>query len=97
MNFKKIADTSFKVIEDDPDMLYFKYSYDSVYKNASSKQLIQGRLKWTELQGDKNVSLKKASHRQMKKYLLILCKKGLIPKQHHAFFNSLTVAISGAK
>ena len=36
----------FKVIEDDPDMLYFKYSYDSDYKkNASLKKPIQGMLK----------------------------------------------------
>ena len=34
-----------KVIEDDPDMLCFKYSYDSDYKNGSSKQPIQGILK----------------------------------------------------
>ena len=35
-----------KVIEDDPDMLYFKYSYDSDYKkNASLKKPIQGMLK----------------------------------------------------
>ena len=25
----------------------------------------------------------------------MLCKKGLIPKQHHAFFNSPTVTTSG--
>ena len=25
----------------------------------------------------------------------MLCKKGLIPKQHHAFFDSPTVTISG--
>ena len=34
-----------KVIEDESDMLYFKYSYDSDYKNASFKQPIQGMLK----------------------------------------------------
>ena len=32
-----------------------------------------------------------------KKDLLMLCKKGLIPKQHHAFFDSLTVTTSGGK
>ena len=31
------------------------------------------------------------------KDLLMLCKKGLIPKQHHAFFDSLTVTTSGGK
>ena len=30
-----------------------------------------------------------------KKDLLMLCKKGLIPKQHHAFFDSPTVTTSG--
>ena len=34
-----------KVIEDDPDMLYFKYSYDSDYKNANPKQPVPGVLK----------------------------------------------------
>ena len=38
-----------KIIEDDPDMLYFVYSYGSDYKkNASLKQPIQGMLKRTE-------------------------------------------------
>ena len=32
-----------------------------------------------------------------KKDLLMLWKKGLIPKQHQAFFNSPTVTISGGK
>ena len=32
-----------------------------------------------------------------KKDLLMLCRKGLIPKQHHAFFDSLTVTTSGSK
>ena len=32
-----------------------------------------------------------------KKDLLMLCKRRLIPKQHHAFFDSLTVATSGGK
>ena len=27
----------------------------------------------------------------------MLCKKGLIPKQHHAFFDSPTVTTSGGK
>ena len=32
-----------------------------------------------------------------KKDILMLCKKGLIPKQHHAFFDSPTVTTSGGK
>ena len=32
-----------------------------------------------------------------KKNLLMLCKKGLIPKQHCAFFDSPTVTMSGQK
>ena len=51
-----------KVIEDDPDMLYFKYSYDSDYKNANSKQPVPGVLKWSEQQKDKCISLKSKSH-----------------------------------
>ena len=36
----------FKVIEDDPDMLYFKYRYDSDYKKKCKfKKTIQGMLK----------------------------------------------------
>ena len=32
-----------------------------------------------------------------KKDLLMLCKKGIIPKQHHVFINSPTVKTSGQK
>ena len=49
-----------KVIENDSDMLYFKYSYDNDdYKKCKFKKPIWGMLKWTEQQGDKSISLQK--------------------------------------
>ena len=50
-------------------------------KDGSLKQPKQGMLKWTEQQRGKCISL--------------MWKR--IPKQHHVFFNSLTVTTSGGK
>ena len=57
----------FKVVEDDPDMPYFKYSYSDWRKNASLKKTIQGMLKWTEHQREKSINLKKESLQQRRK------------------------------
>ena len=63
-------------------------------KDTSLKQTIQGMLKWTEQQRGKR--LQKESHQQRRK--IYSCnKKGLIPKEHHAFFSSHTVTTSGGK
>ena len=61
-------------------------------KNASLKQPVQAMHK-TKQQRDKCVSLIKESLSQ-KEDLLMLCKKGLIPKQHFTFFDSPTVTTS---
>ena len=31
------------------------------------------------------------------RFIIMLCKKGLIPEQHHAFFNSQAAATFGGK
>ena len=48
-------------------------------------------MKWTEQQRDKSLTLAK------KKDLLMLCKKGLIPKQHYAFLGWPTETTTGGK
>ena len=45
----------------------------------------------------KNASLLKGVTFAKKKDLLMLCAKGLIPKQRHGFFNSPTVTTTGGK
>ena len=86
-----------KVIEEDPDMPYFKYSYDSDYEKCKFKTTntryvgMSRTAKRQKYKSQKGITLAK------KKDLLMLCKNGLIPKQHHAFFDSLIVATSGEK
>ena len=86
-----------KVIEDDPDMLYFKYSYDSDYKKCKFKTTNTRHVEMNRTTKRQKYKPKKGTTSAMKKDLLILCKKGLIPKQHQAFFDSPTVATSGGK
>ena len=47
--------------------------------------------KWQMYKSPKGITSAK------KKDLIMLCKNGLISKQHHAFFSSLTVTTSGGK
>ena len=54
-------------------------------------------MKWTEQQRVKCIKSPKGITSANKEDLLILCKKELIPKQYHAFFNSQTVATFGGK
>ena len=42
-------------LKGDPDMLHFKYSYDSDYKRCKYRTTKQGMLKWTGQQRGKNV------------------------------------------
>ena len=62
-------------------------------KDASLKQPIQGMLKGTTAKSQMYKYLKRNSSAK-KEDLLMLCKKGSIPKQH-AFFHSPTVTTSG--
>ena len=86
-----------KVIEDDPDMLYFKYSYDRDYKKCKFKATNTRHVEMNRTAKRQKYKSQKEITLAKKKDLLMLCKKGLIPKQHYAFFDSLTVATSGGK
>ena len=55
-----------KVNEDDPDMLYFKYSYDSDYKKCKFKTTNTRHVKMNRTT-DKSISLKKESHQRRRK------------------------------
>ena len=79
-----------KVIEEDPCMLYFKYNYSDEYKKCNF------RVESATTRSEKDrVAKKQKYHAKIgitaakKKDLLTLCKKGYIPKNHHAFYESL--------
>ena len=86
-----------KVIEDDPDMLYFKYSYDSDYKKCKFKTTNTRHVEMNRTAKRQKCKPEKGITSAMKKDLLMLCQKGLIPKQRQSFFDSPTVATSGGK
>ena len=86
-----------KVIGDDPDMLYFKYSYDRNYKRCKFKTTNTRHVEMNRTAKRQKYKSQKGITLAKKKDLFMLWKKGLIPKQQHAFFDSLTVATSGGK
>ena len=61
------------------------------FKTTNTRQLEMNRTAKRQKYVSKGITSAK------KQDLLMLCKKGLIPKQHNVFFNSLTMATSGAK
>lgn len=83
-----------KFISTDPEMFFFKYSYDEIFRCAKfsapkrelRKKEIESRQmhmrKYTEPSG---ISQKK------KEDLIKLCNKQLIPQRHHAYYKSLPV------
>ena len=85
-----------KVIEDDPDMLYFKYSYDRDYKKCKFKATNTRHVEMNRTAKRQKYKSQKEITLAKKKDLLMLCKKGLTPKPY-AFFDSLTVATSEGK
>ena len=85
------------VIEDDPGMLYFKYSYDSDCNKFKFKTTNTMHIEMNRTTKRQKYKPQKGITSAKKKDLLKLCKKGLIPKQDHAFFDSPTVTTSGGK
>ena len=78
-------------------MLHFNDSYDCDYKRYKFKTT---NTRHVEVNRTAKRQIYKSSKRitsAKKKDLLMLCEKGLIPKQHHAFFSSQTVTTSGRK
>ena len=76
-----------KVIEDDPGMLHFKYNYDSDYKRCKYKTTSTSHVEINRTVKRQVYKSPKGITSAKKKGLFMLCKKGFIPKQHHAFFS----------
>ena len=87
----------FKCIEDDPDMLYFIYSYDSDYKKCKFKTTNTGHVEMNRTAKRQIYKSHKGITLAKKKDLLMLCTKELIPKQYHTLFNSTSLTTSGGK
>ena len=88
-----------EIIEDDPDIPYFKYSYDSDYKkkNKFKKTTNARHVEMNRTPKRQKYKLQKGIMSAKKKDLLMLCKKGLTSKQDHAFFDWLPVTASRGK
>ena len=88
-----------EIIEDDPDIPYFKYSYDSYYKkkNKFKKTTNARHVEMNRTPKGQKYKLQKGIISAKKKDLLMLCKKGLTSKQDHAFFDWLPVTASRGK
>ena len=93
-----------KVIEDDSDILYFKYinfklqTYIfQIYKKYKFKTTNTRHIEMIRTAKRQKYKSQKGITSTKKKDLLMLCKKGLIPKQHHAFFRSPTMTTSGGR
>ena len=82
-----------KVIKDESDMLYFKYSYRVT---ISLKQPIR-HVEMNRTAKRQKYKSQKGITSPKKTDILMLYKKGLIPKQHHAFFDSPTEKTSGQR
>ena len=80
---------SFQYRKDSPNRIYFKYEFSEMYKSMT---IVRGRKK---VVGLKDYKLKRLYSARIPiceaKFsdLQSLCKKGLVPSSHHAFYNSL--------
>ena len=78
-------------------MLHFNYSYDRDYKRYKFKTTNTRHNEVNKTAKRQTYKSPKQITSAKKKDLLMLYEKGLIPKQHHAFFSSQTVTTSGRK
>ena len=84
-----------KVIEDDPDMLHFKYSYN--YKKCKFKTTNTNDFEMNRTSKRQMCNSHKGITSVKKTDLLRIYKKGLILKQDSTIFNSPTVTTSAER
>ena len=86
-----------KVIKDESDMLYFKYSYRVTISDYKFKTTNKRHVEINRTAKRQKYKAKKGITSPKKTDILMLYKKGLIPKQYHAFFDSPTEKTPGQR